>query len=272
MLFGGATFLGYLGRIRSLRLGRAYEEFCSRRAIVLVNSRNGPNLGLAQRRAIHNDPRSCGRVARILINAVLPMLFVIVATGILLYVDPIVTIWLGLLVAIAAPFFYWANVRGARFSQLMERTSAPAARAKRALIDIQSESRPVSTDDPALDRTFQRGPLKDNLEAFVGQRRAIEESGLVAGVLMAAALVLILAQQGGQILSTGKGLSTLAVYLITLRIQLSSLSKTMRVLTSVNRFYPLVARHRRFVLGMPGDEPEETDLMLDDDDDDDGID
>ena len=50
LLFGGATFLGYLGRIRALKLGRAYEEFCSRRAIVLVNSRNGPNLGAAQRR------------------------------------------------------------------------------------------------------------------------------------------------------------------------------------------------------------------------------
>ena len=82
---------------------------------MLVNSRNGPNLGLAQRRAIHGDPRSCGRVARILINAVLPMLFVIAATGILLYVDPIVTIWLCLLVAIAAPFFYWTNVRGGTF-------------------------------------------------------------------------------------------------------------------------------------------------------------
>ena len=93
----------------------------------------------------------------------------------------------------------------------MERTSAPAARAKRALIDVESVSRPTTTDDPELDRTFQRGPLKDNLDAYVGQRRAIEESGLVAGVLMAAALVLILAQQGGQILTTGKGLSTLAV-------------------------------------------------------------
>lgn len=267
VLFGGGTFLGYLGRIRALILGRSYEEFCSKRAIVLINSRPTSSLELVGQRVIQGDPRGCGRVARILINAVLPTLFVIVATLILIFLDPFVTLWLGLLVAFAAPFFYWTSVRGARFSQLMERTSARAMQAKRALVSEGAESRPATIDDPELERTFRRGPLKDNLDAFVGRRRAVDESGLVAGVLMVAALVLILAQQGGQILLTGKGLSSLAVYLLTLRLQLSNLSKTMRVLTSVNRFYPQIARHRRFVLGIPEGDKDSVGAPLDDEED-----
>ena len=267
LLFGGGIVLGYLGRVRALTLSRAYEEFCSKRAIALVNERAKPNIGIPERRAIHRESRVCGIVARILINAVVPALFVIVATGILLYTDPTVTLWLGLLVAMAAPLLYWVSVRGARFTQLMERTSARAALAKRTLVSKDHGTRPTAVDDPELERAFAGGPLKKNLDAYVGRRRAVEESGLVTGLLMAAALVLILAQQGGQILVTGKGLSSLAIYLITLRIQLTNLSKTMRVLTSVNRFYPQIARHRRFLLGIPGDETEAVEGILDDEED-----
>ena len=251
--FGGGIILGFLGRIRALALGRYYEEFCSKRAIALVNAGDGQKIGIAERRAIHSEPRVCGRVARILIDAVLPLLFVLVATGILLFADPIVTLCLGVLVALTTPLLYKISVRGARFTQVMERTAAPAALAKRDLI---------SRSDPDFERAFKEGPLRKNLDAYVGRRRAVEESGLVTGLLMAVALVLILAQQGSKILVTGTGLSTLALYLITLRIQLTYLTKMMRILTSVNRFYPQVARHRRFVMGIPSDDIEGPDPSI----------
>ena len=262
ILLGSGIVLNYLGRIRALFLGRSYEEFCSRRAIELINSRGQSTIGIPERRAIHNDSRICGRVATILVAAVLPMLFALVATGVLFVTDPIVTLWLTLLVLLASPFLYWVNVRGARFTQLMERTSIPAVLMKRSLVSSDKRS---GAGEGGLVSAFRSGPLKQNLDAYVGRRRAVEESGLVTGILMSLALVLILAQQGHQILATGKGLSSLAVYLITLRLQLTNLTKTMRVLTSVNRFYPQIARHRRFLLGI--DLPQEEVVCGPDDDD-----
>jgi hypothetical protein len=264
VLFGGGIILGYWGRVRALALGRAYEEFCSRRAIALVNGRTGTSFGPGERLAIHGDPRSCGRVARILIEAVLPALFVIVSTVVLIVLEPMVTFWLGLLVLAAGPFLYLVSVRAAGFSQRMERTAGPAAAAKRAF--IRTDCGPRDAEDHQLKEAFRSGPLAENLNAYVGRRRAVEESRLITGLLMATALALILGQQGAQILTSGQGLSSLAVYLITLRLQLGNLSKVMRVLTSVNRFYPQIARHRRFLLGIPNPS-DEAKLLPDDDDD-----
>ena len=246
-LFGGGIFLRYLSRVTCLQIGRAYEEYCSKRAIVLIRERG--IFGPRERRAIHSEPRLCGRIVRILLDAAVSVAFVLVATVLLVIIDPLVTLWLFALVILAAPFFYWVSLRGARFAQTEARTGSTAVLAKRSLIEDVASGVP-NGDNRDVELAFAKGPLQKNLDASVGQRKALEESVLITGMLMVAALGLILVQQGAYILTTGRGISSLALYLVTLRLQLTNLTKAMRVLTSVNRFYPEVARHRRFVLGI----------------------
>jgi sugar phosphate isomerase/epimerase len=101
-------------------------------------------------------------------------------------------------------------------------------------------------------RPFHKGPIARHLDAYVGRLRANHNSELVTNTVTGIGVVLILASKGSHILATGQGWSELAVYMVALRVNLTSVTQASKTLTSVNRFYPQVARYFRFLQDMEG--------------------
>lgn len=263
LLFIASFAFRYLAILQALAIGREYESFCARRAIALIGAHGGrPEARTWEDEAgrlIKSDPRFCGRVARITVNMILPALAFAGTFTILIWLDPVLTLVMVVLLAAALPFLYVVNVRGARHSNAMEKRAKAATDRKRELVTLNAErGEPIDPESPEMARPFRKGPIARYLDAYVGRLRANHNSELVTNVVMGIGIVVILASKGSEILATGQGWGELAVYMAALRVSLTSVTQASKTLTSVNRFYPQVARYFRFLQdmeGLPAGEP-----------------
>jgi hypothetical protein len=263
VLFILSFIFRYAAILQALEIGRAYEGFCSRRAIALVGAHGGRPEADAwadhARLLIQSDPRFCARVARVTVNMILPVIAFAATFTVLIWLDPWLTILVIGLLAAALPFLYVVNVRGARNSMAMEKRAKAASDRKRELVALNTErGEPLDPESPEMSRPFRRGPIARHLDSYVGRLRANHNSELVTNTVMGISVVVILASKGSDILATGKGWGELAVYMAALRVNLTSVTQASKTLTSVNRFYPQVARYFRFLEqteGLPADDP-----------------
>jgi hypothetical protein len=247
----------YAAVLQALAIGRAYEAFCSRRAIALLGAHGGrPETSTwagQAGRLIQSDPRYCGRVARITVNMIPPVLAFAGTFMVLIFLDPILTLSLVAILFTALPLLYVVNVRGAHHSVAMERWAKAAAKRKRELVTLNAEhGESLDPECPEMAHPFREGPIARYLDAYLGRLRASYNSELVTNVVMGISVVVILASKGTQIFLTGQGWGELAVYMVALRVNLTSVTQASKTLTSVNRFYPQVARYFRFLQEIEG--------------------
>lgn len=254
-LFAGSFIFRYMANLQALAIGRLYEEHCARRAIALIGTYGGRPEARAWADKAANlfqgDSRYCGRVARITVNMILPVIAFVTTFTVLMVLDPLLTLIIIVLLAAALPFLYVVNVRGARHSKAMERHAKGAGARKRELLTASAETgEPLDAESPRMRNAFAKGPIARHLDAYVGRLRASRNSELVTNIVMGIGIAVILGTKGSQILASGQGWSELAVYMIALRFNLTSVTQASKTLTSVNRFYPQVARYFRFVRDM----------------------
>lgn len=247
----------YAGKIKALSLGRSYEEFCAKRAIALLANHGGHPEARewvdSAGKALQGDPRYCGRVARITIGIVLPVLTFLGTFAMLLWLDARLTIIVLILMGGALPILYAINVKGARHSVAMENYAKPAGKAKQELLELAAKGDGQTTPhSPEIEKAFAKGPIARHLDAYVGRLRASDNSELLTNILMGLGLAIILAVKGAELLAYGQGWSELASFMIALRFNLQSATQASKILTGVNRFYPQVGRHCRFVRGLEG--------------------
>jgi hypothetical protein len=257
----------FVGRLQALALGRSYEEFCSKRAIVLLANHGGhpdaaPWVEKAGQ-AFQGDPRYCGRVARIAVSIVLPVMTFLGTFVLLVVLDAAMTLVILALMLVALPVLYAINLKGARHSVAMEKLATPAGQAKRGLVSIPAKRGGLlEPDSPEVEDAFARGPIARYSYAYVGRLRARDNSEFLTNSLMALGLTVILTIKGVELLYSGEGWSELVAYIMAVRFNLQSMTQASKILTGINRFYPQVARHHRFVHTLEGLSPAPADVTV----------
>ena len=245
----------YFSRRSILRLGRRYEEFCAKRVFYLLgqnidvftaiedNSGGDPYL----MRLARSDSRFAGRVLRMLLSLIIPVLTLAVALAVLLYLELGLTLIILLLGTGFLAFQYRISVQAAIHSINFEKLAPEAGRQYRGLLQLfklQSES---GRNQDIVEQTFAKGPVKKWLDSYEGRLRASDTSQLISGLFMAIVLGLILLIMGGAIIREGSGWGRLLIYVVALRFAMVNLQQSFALITSINRFYPQVRRYFLFV-------------------------
>jgi hypothetical protein len=194
------------------------------------------------------DSQLCALTLRIIIFALLPAGTVIVAGVAMFIVDP----WLSMVVlsilAAISLRLYRISVEGARERSLIERRVRELPRERKRLMDrVSLVPAPIAIDDDFLKAPYRNGALALFGDTLENQRRVLERSFVTAQAAMGVAVFLVLLIQGGATLRDEGNWSSLIVYLVILSLFSTSFAKTVRAMTSVNRFYPTISRYARFV-------------------------
>ncbi|MFP4120218.1 MAG: hypothetical protein ACLFWI_04235 [Coleofasciculus sp.] len=248
-----SSWLIYFSRSKIITLGRIYEEFCSKRILLILNYSFATGIldevtydDKIFYRLATSDSRYCGRVLRIITNTFIPAITFAVNFLVLLYINFFLTLVVFILIAISLLFLYEVNVKGATNSHLMEQYARKAATEKRQIIARQQlVATPLTA--MSIERSFISGEQKQYLDAFEGKLQAVFKSEFVSNVFFAIIISVILVILGIFIFHKKAGWGELIVYLIALRYGLVNLRQVNKQLTSINRFYPQVRRYFHFV-------------------------
>jgi ABC-type multidrug transport system fused ATPase/permease subunit len=273
-----ATLCIYFSKRTGLWIGRRYEEFCSRRVFHLLGQTTD-TLFLTQQienadtylsKLIKGDARFCGRVVRMMLTLIVPGLTLVVAVTILVYLEPLLTAIITLILIGFTYCQYIISNRAAAYSVRFETMSSLSGRAYKDLLHHFKHQFPVDPDQAFVDKTYAGGPVKHQLDAFEGRLKMPVVSELTSGVFTAFILGLIVFIMGASIIREGSGWGRLLVYVLALRYAMTNLQQSFSIITSINRFYPQARRHFHFVRTFhdndrkPGASPETYEARVDD--------
>jgi len=245
----------YFSRRSILRLGRRYEEFCAKRVFYLLgqnidvftaiedNSGGDPYL----MRLARSDSRFAGRVLRMLLSLIIPVLTLAVALAVLLYLELGLTLIILLLGMGFLAFQYRISVQAAMHSINFEKLAPEAGKQYKGLLQHFKQQSESGRNQDIVEQTFAKGPVKKWLDSYEGRLRASDTSQLISGLFMAIVLGLILLIMGGAIIREGSGWGRLLIYVVALRFAMVNLQQSFALITSINRFYPQVRRYFLFV-------------------------
>lgn len=251
-----STWLIYFFDMRSLKLNRMYEEFCSKRILSLsginlrfgTNSENGIIDDKHLLRLARSDSRCCGYVLRLILNGVAPAITFIVATAVLFYINPFLSLLMLVMMGISLSFQYKISIYGAKNSSLMEKNATQAAYEYQRIIYQQKwVAASLPEHESWLEKVFTSTIVKEYIDAYIGRLRAPRSSQFVSNILFAVAIFTIFLTLGLSILTEGKGWGRLIIYLIALRYVLVNLKQLSKNITSINRFYPQIRRYFQFI-------------------------
>ncbi|MCA9366406.1 ABC transporter ATP-binding protein [Candidatus Kaiserbacteria bacterium] len=259
LLSFSALFI-YYSQCTILRMSREYEEFCTKRVFQLLGQKGSldfrsvsgeegePNLF----RLVKADSRFAGRVLRMLLPLIVPGIKLIVSIVVLVYLEGRLSIIVAGLGAVLFFYQYRVSRLGAQYSIRFEQL-APAATAEyKMLVQHCKHTLGVVVTAETAGELFSKGPVRKQLDAYVGRLRAVENSKLVSGLFTAVVIGIILLVMGGSIIREGAGWDRLLVYVVALRFAMVSLQTVFSTITSINRFYPQVRRYFAFVRSMAG--------------------
>jgi hypothetical protein len=263
MLGGGILFsllisawLIYYSRTNTLKLCRRYEEFCTKRILVICGSElkfwMEPEGTYGDERDFlklsRTDARYCGLALRMILNAIIPAITFVVAFAALLYINLLLTLLIMVLVLISSGFLYKVNIVGARSTSMMEENSGKTAQEYNRIIQQQKGiSAPIQDSEAIFRNLFSSKTVKQYLNAFEGRFKAIENSQFVSNILIAVSTFVIFVILGSRIIFEGEGWGRLIVYLVALRYGLTNLKQCSRSITSTNRSYYQVRRYFYFL-------------------------
>lgn len=243
-------------RVAGARVALEYADYCRERVYLLASrlpaasARQAADeytmqtfLELARR-----DPHYWFNVLRMLIYALLHIGTIAVAGVALLYLNAGLTLLVFVILAVAAWFLRRASIRAAAHRARQLEHSVESIKEQRLLEDrVMRSPAPLTPSSTILQQAFTKGGTAKARDALLGQRQALEGGKLIAQVAIGGALFMVLIVQGGDTLGRGGNWSALLAYVAALTFFGGSLARVGRMLVSMNRFYPPLARHARFV-------------------------
>jgi ABC-type multidrug transport system fused ATPase/permease subunit len=252
-----AATMEFYSRRQAIRINGLYEDFCSKRALetvakyqVLHNSdKNQVVLDeKIVRRICHADSRLSGRSLRTLLGAVAPLTQLTVYTVIIFYVDYIATLAVIFFTILAVFFLFKINQSATSGSRLYEQ-SGPEAMSEKTMIlnQICTISQFCDTRD-WIDRAYETGQIKTNINAYENRLAVIERSRFVTGILTAVIIGAAIGYFGIRSLVMGSSWGALLAYIFILVRSMKLLVQLSTIMTAVNCFYPQVKRYREFII------------------------
>lgn len=265
-----ATFI-YFARTGNINIGRRYNEYCIERLLDLVARDKQPILETPEgkfvdekylMRMMVGDARLCGRVLRIMLDMIVPIITLLFAFGVLLYLNAELTFII--LACMSGYVAFQAHVSrgGAKNTQKFEGYTPLVIKILRDLLNQNTTlTNHISKKTSYKSRSYRSisdrsGAIRSQFNAFEGRVRATEQSRLISGLFTAIMVGLLLFILGQRIITSGIGWGELLVYLVALRFAMISLQLVFGQLTTVNRFYPQIQRYGRFVCTYPVALPE----------------
>jgi hypothetical protein len=250
-----STLCVYFSRRGILRMGREYEEFCSKRVFFLLGMNVEIPFGEDETvrgdsyllRLIKSDSRLAGRVLRILLSLIIPGLTLIVVVAFLLYLETGLTLIVSNLAVVFILYQYRVSRHAAGHSVRFEKMASSAALKYKELLQHYKMKVQADESSALVERVFTQGPVKHQLDAYDGRLMAVENSRLVSGMFMAVVIGAIILVMGGGIIGEGTGWGRLLVYVISLRFAMANLQTTFTSITAINRFYPQLRRYFSFL-------------------------
>jgi ABC-type multidrug transport system fused ATPase/permease subunit len=241
-------------RVEGAKVALDYSEYCSQRIYSLLSR------GTLHRTAMDDysmerffqltrqDGRYWAQVLRIMSYGMLHFGTLIVAGAALLYLDPYLTLVVLAILTVAMAFLRRTSIRGASQRERVQRHAPEMRKDRRVLEDrVLRNPAPVSLADVAVRQAVSEGGAGRRRSAQLGQRQALENGKLIAQIAIGCALFLVLIVQGAATLNQASNWSALLAYVAALSFFGGSLAKVGRMMVNINRFYPPLARHARFV-------------------------
>lgn len=247
------------GRMLGLQLARGYTDYCSARIYVLVSSVsvipridgkeivNSKLLSKISRK----DSLYAGMIVRVLSFSLIHLGTVFIAGCSLLIIDASLTLIVVVILAITAIFFYKKSIKGAASRILLGKLAPEMSKENRILNDrVSYGSVPITHSDVGVSEIFKKGKSAEFSKAYVRQRLVLEESNVLAQIVIGISIFLIILVQGNATLEQESNWSALLIYLIAFSLFSTSFARTAKMLISINRFYPSVNGYSKFVLAL----------------------
>jgi hypothetical protein len=251
----GTAFFRYQVRIRSIVLGREYEEHCARRIVLLASRLPDPGApvasGIVRAGTLHQylgHARVCGLAVRQL-TRLLPACASFVAVSLaLLWMDAGLTVLLAGLAAVGVLAQYPATHRVATASKVFENTRGAAGLRYRTLFRrLHCDPMPLAPDGAVVDGLFRSGEIRDNIDSVSARAAEAEQAVLVSritsGVLLGATLVLL----GIDIVQGERTWAAVAAYAAAIRFALSDFVSVCKIGSSLTKYHAQISKHREFV-------------------------
>ena len=243
-------------RVSGASIALEYADYSSQRVFHLVSrlpTLQGSDLpkDLTTQRLLEltrRDANYWAQVLRTIAYALLHVGTVVIAGAALLYLDAYLTLVVFAILAVATLFLRKVSIRGAsQRAKLLECGPERAKELRNLTARVLHNPAPLSPASPALLEPFAQGGGAKYTHVALGQRRSLEAAKLIAQIAIAGALFVVLLVQGGATLSQVGNWSSLLAYIAALSYFGTSVARVGRMLVSINRFYPPLARHARFI-------------------------
>ncbi len=270
-----AAVLQYLGRAGGVRLDGRYEAFVSGRALEMLHrtpvaaAALDPSTAEAGQYLAQGAPREMGRLLRISLLLMTPVITALAAGLGLFVLQWELTLLVAVLSACAAALLYRTNLAAVAHTRNQVTYNPRSSRLKKDFI-----RRWAGRPHPGAGSSSLAGEVEDVMsqrdvvragQAYVNRITVVDRATFITRAVAAVTIGAVTAVQGTQILSSQQGFSTLVLYVLALRVFLNSVSTVGRTLTSVNRFYPALQSYAQFAIGLQrieAQEPQRASLMV----------
>jgi len=257
-----SSYLIYYSNVQGLNLQKEYEKYCSKRIIKslysfeFIISMHGYNLTdlSTTMKYVKGYSRLVGRVFRLSINMVIPLITFFVALGALIVINYSLTLLLIIPGLIYMVVVYRINLQGANASNNMEQSTKEAgtdlkAMVKAALFTPFDYNQAV---EKVIDGSYRKGAVNKNISSYIERLMSVQKSEYAANILLAVSITLIMFMLIANSFFYGGNWSEILIYIVALRYMLNNLRGVSKSITSINRYYPQFCRY--FSLISVGDE------------------
>ena len=264
VLFGAGVLFHYLSRYAGLGVRKNYTAHCTDE---LIRSATGGTFGTLSAQSVASLTKIakgnsvyCGRVANLIVLMMPELVITTISLVVLFYLEPALTLILGIVFMLSGVFIYGANVRAAKRSMLSDRYSQRARKSIRDTLQNGTCENQVSQNED-----FGRW-----LDSYVGKIRAVEEGALIVGITTALLLAILLVGLVLDMMHETSDWGRIVVYLVLFKVAATQLRRAVRRMVSINRFYPQTRVYWEVMTTheIPNTLREEVDGLVEEDDED----
>lgn len=254
-----SSTLIYYSRKEIIRLRIAYEKFCVHRIVSMVKQGNAFSSSHAVTKfditnflkLINIDSNYCGKALQTLLNIIRPLLTLILAFIVLLYMDWKLTLSLIALTMIFFMLQYKIGLAAASYSTLMEQFAPKNSQEKKNLL-LELKMSQDGKNDMWLEEKLNTDTIKKYYSAYEFRLSSVEKSSLIGNIFFAICVAFILFYLVGSAILYDRDWAGILLILLALRYGLVSLNQFSRTTTSLNQLYPQFNRYRKSVTLLAG--------------------
>ena len=235
LTFGSGVVLNYFSKSAGFVIRKHYTIYCTRRLLRTIQE---GRLGTLDKSAIprlikiaKGNCMYCGRIANLMAHLFPEIILTVLSLAALMVLEPLLTLILTVVSLVGAVFVYKTNVRASVTSSLVTRNSPIANKELKA--EISSLINGSSKREPFNGRGWTAW-----LTNVVRTIRAVEEGGLVVGIISAVLLALLMCGLVLDVMNSMSEWGRVVAYLILFKVVSAQMRKLVRYGVSINRFYP----------------------------------